>query len=130
MSKTYEFLKECKIFYLASIKDNSPAIRPFGAVMEYENELYFSTANTKDVYSQLSNNSAIQIVALKNGTREWIRISGKAVEVNDFKIKQAMLNACPVLIKHFNTNACPYFALFKITEMHVLLNTDNGIIEL
>lgn len=96
MSKTYEFLKECKVFFLASIKNDVPAIRPFGAVMEYNNELYFSTASTKEVYRQLCDNPAIQIVALKR----------------------------------FDTNRCPYFSLFKIVEMSVVLNTDTEIIKL
>lgn len=130
MSETYEFLKECKVFFLASIKDNAPAIRPFGAVMEYKNELYFSTANTKEVYMQLSHNPAIQMVALKNETREWLRISGNAMEIKDLNIKQAMLDACPVLSKRFGSNDCPYFALFKIVEMKASLNTDMGVINL
>jgi len=50
MSKTYEFLKECGTFFLATIDKNVPALRPFGAVMEFEKELYFSTAKTKAVY--------------------------------------------------------------------------------
>jgi len=87
MSKAYEFLKACKVFYLATIKDDAPAVRPFGAVMEYHNEIYFTTANTKEVYQQLRNSPSIQIVALKEGSRDWIRIDGKAVEVNDLSIK-------------------------------------------
>jgi len=36
MSKTYEFLKECGAFYVVTVNDNNPAVRPFGAVMEYD----------------------------------------------------------------------------------------------
>ncbi len=130
MSKAYEFLKECKVFFLASIKNDVPAIRPFGAVMEYNNELYFSTANTKEVYRQLCDNPAIQIVALKDGTRNWIRISGKAIEIDDLSVKQKMLDSCPILLKRFDTNRCPYFSLFKIVEMSAVLNTDTEIVKL
>lgn len=98
MTKTYEFLKECGTFFVATINENAPAVRPFGAVMEFEGALYISTAKNKNIYSQLINNSHIQIVALKPGTRDWIRIDGKAVETHDLNIKQAMLDACPVLI--------------------------------
>ncbi|MCL2003979.1 MAG: pyridoxamine 5'-phosphate oxidase family protein [Oscillospiraceae bacterium] len=130
MSKTYEFLKLCDFFILTTINDSAPAARPFGATMEYEDELYFSTANTKDVYSQLIKNPSIQIVAKRVEIREWIRIDGKAIEINDLSIKQIMLDICPVLLKHFASNECNYFALFKILEMKSSLYTANGIVSL
>jgi len=130
MSKTYEFLKECETFFLATINKNTPAMRPFGAIMELQGELYFSTANIKDVYSQLKSNQAIQIVALKSGTRDWIRINGKAIEINDLDIKQKMLETCPVLLKRFDSKECQSFALFKIIEMVSELNINGEITKL
>ena len=126
MSKTYDFLKECGTFFVATINKDAPASRPFGAIMELGGELYFSTANTKDVYTQLISNPSIQIVALKAGTRDWIRVDGKAVEINDLHTKQAMLDSCPVLLKHFSSNDSESFALFKVIEKTALLNTSNG----
>ena len=117
MSQAYDFLMECGTFFLTTINGNAPSARPMGAIMEHGGELYFSTANTKDMYAQLIANPAIQIIALKPGTRHWIRIDGNAVEVRDLDAKQAMLDACPVLLRHFDTKAHPAFALFKITEM-------------
>jgi len=130
MSQTYEFLKECGVFYVATVNDNTPAARPFGGVMEYEGELYFSTANTKDVYSQLIINPSVQIVALKAGTRDWIRINGKAVEIHDLDVKQVMLDTCPGLLKRFNSNACKHFALFKVSEMASELNINGKFTKL
>ena len=127
MSSTYEFLKQCGTFFVTTINNTVPAARPFGAVMEYEGELYISTANTKEVYSQLIKNPFIQIVAIKPGTRDWIRISGKAIEIDDLDIKQAMLDTCPVLLNRFSTKECDYFALFKISEMKSSLHTNHGI---
>lgn len=126
MSITYDFLKQCGTFFMTTINGNAPAARPFGAVMEHNGELYFSTANTKDVYSQLIANPLIQVVAIKAGTREWIRISGKAEEVRNLSIKQAMLDACPVLLKRFENRECELFALFKISDMKSSLYTDSG----
>ena len=118
MSVTYEFLKDCGVFFLASIENDKPALRPFGAIMEFEDELYFSTGNTKEVYAQLIANLNIQIAALKNGTRDWVRISGKAVEVKELSLKQRMLEQCPALLKRFKGGDDEYFAMFKISEMH------------
>lgn len=130
MSKLYEFLKECKVFYVLTINEGKPAGRPFGAVMEYEGKLYFSTANTKDVYRQLTKNPYIQILALKPGTRDWLRMNGKAVECRDLYIKQKMLEECPVLTKRFASPECEYFALFEVAEKEAYLNIDNEFIRL
>jgi len=114
MSETYEFLKQCGTFFLSTINGNSPATRPMGAIMEYNGELHFSTANTKDMYTQLIANPAIQIVALKHGTRDWIRINGNAAEVYDLDAKQAMLDVFPSLQRHFDSSECASYALFKV----------------
>ena len=121
-SVTYEFLQDCSVFFLATIDRDTPALRPFGAVMEYNDELYFSTGNTKAVYAQMIANPNIQIAAIKNGTREGVRISGKAIEVNDLSVKQIMMENCPALLKRFKSNADEHFALFKVTEMDSILN--------
>ena len=127
MSKTFDFLKECGAFFVLTTNGDSPAGRPFGAIMEYEGKLYFSTANTKEVYKQLIANPAMQIVALKPGTRDWVRISGKAIECKDLSIKQRMLDECPVLTKRFTSADCDYFALFVVSDMLSYLNTNNGV---
>jgi len=130
MSKSYDFLKECGTFFISTINEGYPATRPFGAVMELNDELYISTANTKDVYSQLIKNPLIHIVALKSGTRDWIRINGKAIEIHDLDIKQMMLDACPVLTKRFDSKSCEHFALFKISEMVSALNSGGVFVDL
>lgn len=127
MSKSFEFLKSCGVFFVTTINGEAPASRPFGAVMEYEGNLYISTGNTKDVYKQFLQNPNIQIIALKKETREWIRINGKALETKDLKEKKIMLEECPILSRRFDSEACEYFALFKITDMESYLCTDSGM---
>jgi len=134
MSKTYDFIKECGPFFAATVLsadlDQLPAVRPFGAMMEYRDALYFATSNMKSVYSQLMANPNIQIVSLNGGTKQWIRISGKAEEVFDDDTKQAMLTACPPLIKNFPSKECPQFAVFKIAEMEAYLYGGEGVCKL
>lgn len=114
MSKTYDFIKECGTFFVLTLNDNQPAGRPFGAIMEYNNCLYISTSDTKAVYKQLFEHNKIQIIALKNGTRDWIRVSGIATECIDLSIKQKMLDECPVLTKHFPSANTSHYNLFQI----------------
>ena len=119
MSKVYEVLKECGYFYVLTINNDFPAGRPFGAVMEYNNKLYISTNNGNQAHKQLRENGNIQILSKKEGTREWIRITGKAVECNDTKMKQKMLDECPVLTKHFSSAEIEYYLLFEIDVLEV-----------
>lgn len=114
MSKEYEFIKECGVFFVLTINNEFPAGRPFGAIIEWNNFLYISTADTKEVYKQLKLNKNIQIVALKPGTRDWIRVNGRAEECSDLKIKKKMLNECTVLKKHHTSVYEPHFNIFQI----------------
>ena len=122
MSKAYDFIRECGVFFVLTQNGDSPAGRPFGAIMECDNDLYISTADMKAVYKQLKNHDKVQIVALKAGTRNWIRISGVATECFEHEIKRKMLLECPVLTKHFPTPDAPHYTVFRIkvtsTEMN------------
>lgn len=122
MSKAYEFLKECGYFYVITLNGDFPAGRPFGAVMEYDGELYISTNNVNKAHKQLRKNGNIQILAKKEGSREWIRITGKATECNSLKMKQRMLEECPVLSKHFPTADTESYLLFKVEILDVEFN--------
>ena len=124
MSATYDFLKECGVFFVLTTDEQQPMGRPFGAIMEYKNSLFFSTATMKEVYKQLKTNPKVQIVAIKAGTRDWIRVNGVAVECNELDLKQQMLDRCPALKNRFPSADCQYYALFEITQKQALLNTD------
>ena len=122
MSKAYEFLRECGYFYVLTINKDFPAGRPFGAVMEYDNKLYISTNTGNQAHIQLRENGNIQILAKKEQTREWLRITGKATECVDISMKQKMLEECPVLSKHFSSAEEVKYLLFQVevleTEFH------------
>lgn len=114
MSKVYDFIKECGVFFVLTINDDYPAGRPFGAIMEYNDDLYISTGDVKAVYRQLKKHQEMQIIALKNGTREWVRVNGTAVECNDLEVKRKMLSECPALGKHFASPDAPHFVVFQV----------------
>ena len=50
MKEVCEFLKECGVYYLATIDGDKPKVRPFGTVEIFENHLYIQTGKKKDVY--------------------------------------------------------------------------------
>lgn len=122
MSKVCDFIRDCGVFFVLTMNDKFPAGRPFGAIMEDENGLYISTADTKALYKQIKENGNIQLLALKHGTREWIRVTGIAKENNSNKIKKKMLTECPVLKKHYESEKSPHYNIFQIDIIDVEFN--------
>lgn len=114
MSQIGDFLKECGFFYVLTVNGEFPAGRPFGAVLEYNDTLYISTGDMKSVYNQLKKHPQMQIIALKSGTHDWMRISGIATECMDMFIKKKMWDGCPALKRHFASPEEPHYVVFKI----------------
>lgn len=126
MSYSYDFLKGCQFFYLITINNGRPAGRPFGFIAEHNEELYFTTGKSKEVYRQLKQNSSVQIVALKSETRNWIRIDADAIEVDDLKIKQKLFEENTILKEHFSSAEDDNFALFKAANKEAYINIDGN----
>ena len=95
MGETYEFLKECGIFYLATDEDGQPRVRPFGAVDIFEDKLYIQTGRVKPVYRQMKENPRVEICCFKGG--KWLRLSGRAVLDPRIEAQEHMLEANPGL---------------------------------
>lgn len=122
MSRIREFLNECGVFYVLTLNGDFPAGRPFGAFMEYQDDLFLSTGDEKAVYRQLKACPNMQLIALKHGTREWVRIQGIAEECTDLCIKKRMLSECPALSKRFPKPDALHFAVFRIKAVNTEWN--------
>ncbi len=114
MSKEYDFIRKCECFYVLTINGEFPAGRPFGAIMEEDGFLYIATHDGNEVHKQLRNNGNIQIIAQKEGTRQWLRITGIAKECSDINLKKKFMEVCPVLVKHYESAECERFLMFQI----------------
>ena len=78
MKEVYEFLEDAHIFYLGTVENDQPRVRPFGALNVFEDKIYILTNKKKEVYKQLMNNNKVEICTY-NG-KEWIRIECQLVE--------------------------------------------------
>lgn len=117
MDKTFDFLKQCEIFFVLTINNGIPTGRPFGAIMKEKDKYYISTGKSKDVYKQLKDEQQATLIALKNGSRDWVRFCGKVIEVDDLFLKNKMLIECPQLKRRFSTALDEEYALFEISEI-------------
>lgn len=96
MEKILQFLKEAKVYYLATTEGDQPRVRPFGTANIFEGRLYIQTGKCKNVSKQLAANPKAEICAM-NGCDKWIRVSGTLVEDDRTAPREAMLNEFPQL---------------------------------
>lgn len=120
MSKAYEFLKECGVFFVITVNGDCPAGRPFGAIMEDGEYLYIATNDFNKAHAQLRLNGNVQLVAKKEGSREWIRVSGVASECGDGRLIDKMFEECPVLHRLYPDDRT-HFLLFRVSVSSVEL---------
>ena len=102
MEEVLNFLKDCGVYYLATIDGDKPRVRPFGTAEIFEGHLYIQTGKKKDVFKQIENNSNVEICAFKDG--KWIRISGNLVVDDRIEAKKDMLDKNPDLRGMYNEN--------------------------
>ena len=130
MKKVCDFLKRCGDYYLATVEDDQPRVRPFGTAVIYENRLYIQTGKRKNVAKQMYANPKIEICAYDKQTGEWIRIAATAVPDERVEAKEFMLDNYPSLksmysatddntIVFYLENATATFYSFKVEPREV-----------
>lgn len=102
MKETYDFLKQCNTYYLATADGDQPRVRPFGTVNIFENKLYIQTGKVKDVYKQIKANPKVEISGTIND--RWIRVEATAIEDDRIEARQSMLDAYPSLKKMYKAD--------------------------
>ena len=102
MKTVYDFLKKCQTYYLATVENDQPRVRPFGTIDLFENKLYIQTGKIKNVSKQIAQNPKIEICAFDGTT--WIRIEATAVNDDRREAKQHMLDNYPMLQKIYKAD--------------------------
>ena len=102
MEKICNFLKEAGVYYLATVEDGQPRVRPFGTAHIFEGKLYIQTGKVKPVSKQIAENPKVEICAFKDGT--WLRLAGELVEDDRIEAKKSMLDAYANLRAMYDEN--------------------------
>lgn len=92
MQEVQNYLKECGTFYIATVDQDQPRVRPFGVSEIINGRLYIMTGKVKDVYKQMAKNGKFEICALKKSGSEWMRLSGTLVNDETLAVKEEFLN--------------------------------------
>ncbi|MBR3150431.1 MAG: pyridoxamine 5'-phosphate oxidase family protein [Erysipelotrichaceae bacterium] len=95
MNDVYEFLKTAGTYYLATVEDDQPHVRPFGTIDLFDGHLAIQTGLVKDVAKQMLKNPKIELCAFKDG--KWIRVTGEVELDERLEAQKHMLEAYPEL---------------------------------
>ncbi len=95
MQRVYEFLKECKTYYLATLDGDQPRVRPFGTADLFEGKLYIQTGKKKPCFKQMIDHPKVEICCF--GAGKWLRIAATVVNDDRVEAKAHMLDAHPAL---------------------------------
>lgn len=102
MKEVQEFLKSAGVYYLATIDNNEPKVRPFATAEIFENHLYIQTGKNKDVFKQIEKNNKVEISTYKDG--RWIRVKGNLIIDDRKEAKKDMLDKNPNLREMYDEN--------------------------
>jgi len=95
MQRVYDYLKQAKTYYLATVEGDQPRVRPFGTAHIFEDKLYIQTGKIKPTSKQLAANPKAELCACMDGT--WLRVACELVE--DDRVEQR--NPCWMPIRTF-----------------------------
>ena len=110
----YQFIRECGYFFLATSVDDQPKLRPFGMIYANDETLFIATDKRKKVYSELKQNSNIEIASYNLNTHKWIRISGKVEADSSNQIKEDMMAMYPNLLQTYLNENEIYLVIFRL----------------
>ena len=102
MNEVYEFLKECGVYFLATVDGDRPRVRPFGTIDVFEDRLYIQMGKVKNVSKQIEKNPKVELCAFKDG--RWLRLSGELVRDERVEAKKHMLDQYPNLRSMYDEN--------------------------
>ena len=95
MKRVYDFLKKCDVYYLATVENDQPRVRPFGTIDLFEGKLYIETGKVKPVADQLLHNPKVELCAFDG--QQWLRLAATAVLDERIEAQTHMLDAYPHL---------------------------------
>ncbi len=118
MNKVVEELKKVKIFYIATVEDDQPRVRPFSSIAEFEGNAYLCTGKHKEIYSQISKNPKIEVSGMYDGGT-WLRVSATLELDERVEAQEAVLNDPTGPSQLYKPND-GRFVVYKLTNVKAL----------
>lgn len=113
MQEIIDFLKANPFVFIGTTEGPTPHVRPFQFQFGENGKLYFTTANTKDVYRQLKANPAVEFAALSRDM-VTLRVSGEVKFTGDRSVKARILDNSELVKKIYKTPDNPILEAFYL----------------
>lgn len=127
MQEIIDFFQATRMFYIATIEENKPRLRPFGNIIDNQGNLYINSGKKKRFYQQVSMNPYVEICAFDKGV--WYRVEAKLVEVFDKEIFDIFLEKDAFVKRHY-ANQINNLAIFKLDEIKAYRCRFDGSIQI
>lgn len=102
MQRVHDFLKEAKVYYLATMDGDQARVRPFGTINLYDGKLYIMTKNRKHVSDQMKANPKVELTAMRGD--DWVRITCEAHLDTRHEAVVSMVEAHPHLAAFYRAD--------------------------
>ena len=94
IKKVYDFLENAGTFYLATVEDDKPRVRPYGALLMFDGRIYIMAFGQTNATRQIAENNNAEICAFKGQT---LRIECKLVQDDNPEVAKALIDKMPAL---------------------------------
>lgn len=114
MEDITSFIKENPVCFLATADEGRPRVRPVQFMLENDGNLYFCTANTKEMYRQMQATPFVQLASTSKDYVTTLRISGEVKFDNNLSIKEKILKESELVRSIYKTPDNPILEIFYI----------------
>lgn len=119
-----EYLRECEVFYMATVDGLEPRVRPMSGVCTVEGKLCFFLSRRSELYHEIMVNHRVEISAV-HPDKSWISIRGWLKEEDARETKDHMMKACRDDIEDMGALDGDDMAVFSLQAGSVVIRNRN-----
>lgn len=116
IEKVNKFLDDAKTFCFLTTDGDQPKGRPFGFHLLDGDKIYFGCGTFKNVFSQLTKNPKVEVMAYTD--QEFIRYDGTVKIVKDEKLLDKVRSVMPQIMNLYDKNNWE-MGMFYLENGHV-----------
>lgn len=124
IEKVNKYLDDAKTFYFLTVDEDKPKGRPFGFHLLDNGKLYFGCGTFKKVFSQLTKNPHVEILAMHSS--DFMRYDGVVKIVKDEALLDKVRKNMPEIMALYDKNGWE-MGMFYLEEGHAEIR---GILDL
>ncbi|HEX2957363.1 MAG TPA: pyridoxamine 5'-phosphate oxidase family protein [Chitinispirillaceae bacterium] len=125
INKVYATLKEAGPYYIATVENDKPRVRPVGIVELFNGKIWFHVGKHKTSYNQIQTNPHIEVATVgKNGT--FFRVSGIAVCEDNPVLDEKIFKNYPMLKNIYNEKTGNTLGHFYVSNGVAEFPSDSG----